>query len=64
MPKNIDKNSRIYTRYDKHANLSGFKEGSKVWLYNPTRKKGIEKTIIARINDVVYYNQCMSKSGI
>lgn len=55
---------RMKTRYDRRANEFGFKNGDKVWFYNPIRRKGrnpkLQKswegpyTIIKRINDVVY----------
>ncbi|GFU22388.1 retrovirus-related Pol polyprotein from transposon 412 [Trichonephila clavipes] len=51
------------TRYDTKATGHQFKEGDKVWFYNPTRRKGISPklqshwdgpyTILKIINDVV-----------
>ena len=55
---------KMKARYDLKANSSGFKDGDRVWFYNPKRKKGIcpkltpswegPYTVIKRINDVVY----------
>ncbi|GFW04467.1 hypothetical protein TNCV_878361 [Trichonephila clavipes] len=54
---------KIKTRYDTKATGHQFKEGDKVWLYNPTRRKGLSPklqshwdgsyTILKIINDVV-----------
>ncbi|GFU26227.1 retrovirus-related Pol polyprotein from transposon 412 [Trichonephila clavipes] len=51
------------TRYDTKATGHQFKEGDKVWFYNPTRRKGLSPklqshwdgpyTILKIINDVV-----------
>ncbi|GFX48942.1 telomere repeats-binding bouquet formation protein 1 [Trichonephila clavipes] len=50
------------TRYDTKATGHQFKEGDKVWFYNPTRRKGLSQlqshwdgpyTILKIINDVV-----------
>ena len=55
---------RMKARYDIRANHDGFREGDKVWLYNPLRKKGKSPKlspswegpyqVIKKINDVVY----------
>jgi hypothetical protein len=55
---------RIKARYDRLANLVGFQEGDRIWLYRPTRKKGKSPklqscwegpyNVVTRINDVVY----------
>jgi hypothetical protein len=55
---------RMKARYDQLANLAGFQEGDKVWLYRPTRKKVKSPKlqaswegpyiIITRVNDVIY----------
>ncbi|GFT44687.1 retrovirus-related Pol polyprotein from transposon 412 [Trichonephila clavipes] len=51
------------TRYDTKATEHQFKEGDKVWFYNPTRRKGLSPklqshwdgpyTILKIINDAV-----------
>jgi transposase InsO family protein len=55
---------RMKSRYDIRANSAGFQENDMVWLYNPTRKKGLSPKlsqswdgpykVIKRINDLVY----------
>ncbi|GFU59506.1 retrovirus-related Pol polyprotein from transposon 412 [Trichonephila clavipes] len=54
---------KMKTRYDTKATGHQFKEGDKVWFYNPTRRKGLSPklqshwdgpyTILKIINDVV-----------
>ncbi|GFT63338.1 retrovirus-related Pol polyprotein from transposon 412 [Trichonephila clavipes] len=54
---------KMLTRYDTKATGHQFKEGDKVWFYNPTRRKGLSPklqshwdgpyTILKIINDVV-----------
>ncbi|GFX34452.1 retrovirus-related Pol polyprotein from transposon 412 [Trichonephila clavipes] len=54
---------KMKTRYDTKATGHQFKEGDKVWFYNPTRRKGLSPklqshwdgpyTILKLINDVV-----------
>ena len=54
---------KMKTRYDARAREPDFKEGDRVWLFNPTRRKGRcpklqhnwdgPYTIIKRLNDVV-----------
>ncbi|GFV20478.1 retrovirus-related Pol polyprotein from transposon 412 [Trichonephila clavipes] len=50
---------KMKTRYDTKATGHQFKEGDKVWFYNPTRRKGLSpklqsfNTILKIINDVV-----------
>ncbi|CAF4895233.1 unnamed protein product [Pieris macdunnoughi] len=57
-------------RYDRKTNHIEFKEGSQVWLHNPTKRKGKSPklqadwdgpyTIITKINDVTYRIKKMS----
>ncbi|GFV91580.1 retrovirus-related Pol polyprotein from transposon 412 [Trichonephila clavipes] len=54
---------KMKTRYDTKATAHQFKEGAKVWFYNPTRRKGLSPklqshwdgpyTILKIINDVI-----------
>ncbi|XP_064475697.1 uncharacterized protein LOC135389591 [Ornithodoros turicata] len=56
--------TRMKTHYDLKASGGGFSEGQSVWLYNPTRKRGLSPklqrpwhgpyVIMKRLNDVVY----------
>jgi len=55
---------RVKTRYDLKLNGRTFKEGELVWLFNPSRKKGLSPKlqrnwegpykVIKQINDLVY----------
>jgi hypothetical protein len=55
---------RMKARYDRLANSAGYREGDRVWLYLPTRKRGQSPkpqtcwegpySIITRNNDVIY----------
>lgn len=63
---------RMKARYDIRASGKTFEEGDEVWLYNPTRKKGLSPKlqqswegpykVIKRINDVVYRIQRSPKT--
>ncbi|GBL87495.1 hypothetical protein AVEN_271880-1 [Araneus ventricosus] len=55
---------RMKTRYDSGATGHHFKEGDKVWMYNPKRRRGLSPklqqnweglyTIVKKLNDVIY----------
>ncbi|GFV99019.1 retrovirus-related Pol polyprotein from transposon 412 [Trichonephila clavipes] len=63
---------KMKTRYDTKATGHQFKEGDKVWFYNPTRRKGLSPklqshwdgpyTILKIINDVVIRNRKSTNS--
>jgi len=63
---------RMKAHYDQLANLVGFQEGDRVWLYRPIQKRGKfpklqtcwegPYTIITRINDIVYQVQRHSQA--
>jgi len=54
---------RMKTRYDARAKESDFKEGDRVWFFNPTRRKGLSPKlqcnwegpylIVKKLNDVI-----------
>ncbi|GFX32465.1 kinectin [Trichonephila clavipes] len=54
---------KMKTRYDARATGREFREGNKVWLWNPKRRKGLSPklqtnwegpyTVLKRLNDVV-----------
>ncbi|GFW47604.1 retrovirus-related Pol polyprotein from transposon 412 [Trichonephila clavipes] len=46
---------KMKTRYDTKATGHQFKEGDKVWFYNPTRRKGLSRSY-NRIGTVPIYN--------
>ena len=60
---------RMKEYYDVKADHHAFSRGDWVWLYNPTRKKGISLSrpwkgpylVIEKLNDVVYSIQCNSR---
>ncbi|KAF7401494.1 hypothetical protein HZH68_007314 [Vespula germanica] len=64
------KSCRMKTWYDRGINKKKFKEGQKVWLFNPQRTKGKTQklesnwersyNILRKINDVVF---CIGKSS-
>ncbi|GBN89634.1 Retrovirus-related Pol polyprotein from transposon 412 [Araneus ventricosus] len=55
---------RMKTRYDSGATGHHFKEGDRVWMYNPKRRRGLSPklqqnweglyTIVKKLNDVIY----------
>lgn len=59
--------NRIRNHYDQLANVAGFQEGNRVWLYRPTRKRGKSPKlqtcwegpylITTQINAVIYWIQ-------
>jgi len=63
------KSSRVKVQYDRKARQALFKEGQKVWLYNPRRFRGTAPklqgnwegpfTVIRKLSDVVY---CIQKT--
>ncbi|GBO02529.1 hypothetical protein AVEN_224900-1 [Araneus ventricosus] len=55
---------RMKTRYDSGATDHHFKDGDKVWMYNPKRRRGLSPklqqnwegpyTLVKKLNDVIY----------
>ncbi|GBM51208.1 hypothetical protein AVEN_85927-1 [Araneus ventricosus] len=58
---------RVKARYDSGATGHHFKEGDKVWMYNPKRLRGSEPETAAELGRTLYYRQeterCYLKSS-
>ena len=58
---------RMKRKYDVRAEAPALKEGDKVWLYNPQKKKGVSPklsrswqgryTVVKKVDDLVFCKQ-------
>ena len=70
----LQSSKNMKTRYDRRANISGFEEGTLVWLHQQTRRKGKSPKlqtrwegpykVVTRINDVTYRIQRQPRGAL
>lgn len=69
----LQSSEKMKTRYDRRANITGFEEGSLVWLHNLVRRKGKSPKlqakwegpykVITKMNDVTYRIQRLPRGA-